>query len=297
MINRKFLSAVMAAAVSLSVMTALSAGVSAEWVKSSSGYSYKSDETGKKLTGWQTIGDSTYYFDKNGIACTGWKKISGDTYYFNSAKKGKMLTGWAKVGDGKYYFGTNGKMRTGFIKLNGDTYYFGNDGKMRTGKLKISGKVYDFGTDGILKNENSSKTESKLTAPMKDLKWGMSSDEAIEKGGFEKYFVLEPMLMVYDSEPYVYYIFDADDSLCAAGYAEEYSASALKTYKGYFTSDGWKLMGTYTENDATAVIYQKDEQIGAISYNDETIMTMIFSEEYGEMISDGDTSCLDGLLG
>ena len=101
MIKQRFISAVMAAAVAVSSVTALSAGVSAEWVKSDSGYSYKSDDTGKKLTGWQTIGDGTYYFDKKGIALTGWKKIGDDTYYFNSAKKGKMLTGWSKIGSSK----------------------------------------------------------------------------------------------------------------------------------------------------------------------------------------------------
>ena len=105
MIKQRFISAVMAAAVAVSSVTALSAGVSAEWVKSDSGYSYKSDDPGKKLTGWQTIGDGTYYFDKKGIALTGWKKIGDDTYYFNSAKKGKMLTGWSKIGSSKYYFG------------------------------------------------------------------------------------------------------------------------------------------------------------------------------------------------
>ena len=165
MIKQRFISAVMAAAVAVSSVTALSAGVSAEWVKSDSGYSYKSDDTGKKLTGWQTIGDGTYYFDKKGIALTGWKKIGDDTYYFNSAKKGKMLTGWSKIGSSKYYFGKDGKMRTGFVKLSGDTYYFGKNGKMRTGKLKISGKTYDFGTDGILKNgsKTSSSSDSVLT--------------------------------------------------------------------------------------------------------------------------------------
>lgn len=296
MIRRKILSAVMAAAVSLSAVTVLSVGVSAEWIKSESGYSYKSDDTGKKLTGWQTIGDGTYYFGSNGIARTGWKKIDGDTYYFNGAKKGKMLTGWATVGGSKYYFGSNGKMRTGFIKLSGNTYYFGTNGKMRTGKIKINGKVYDFGTDGILKSSSSSGSESKLNAPMKNLKWGMDTDEAVEKGGFKKYLVIDPMIMVYDSEPYVYYLFDSKDGLCAAGYAEEYSASALKTYKSYFTTDGWKLLGTYTEG-STAVIYQKGDQIGAIAYNDTAIMTMIFSEEYGEKIADGDVSSLDDMLG
>lgn len=49
MIKQRFISAVMAAAVAVSSVTALSAGVSAEWVKSDSGYSYKSDDTGKSL--------------------------------------------------------------------------------------------------------------------------------------------------------------------------------------------------------------------------------------------------------
>lgn len=297
MIKQRFVSTVMAMAVAFSSVTALSSGVSAEWVKSESGYSYKSDDTGKKLTGWQTIGDGTYYFDKKGIALTGWKKIGDNTYYFNSAKKGKMLTGWSKVGDSRYYFGKDGKMRTGFVKLSGDTYYFGKDGKMRTGKHKISGKVYDFGTDGILKNgSKASSSENVLTAPLKNVKWGMTRDQVIKNGSFKSYYSQDSLLMVADSEPYAYYVFNEDDELCAVGYAENYSASALKKYKGYFTSDGWEKMGTYTQTSGTSVIYQKDKQVGSVTYNDKIIMTLIFSDEYGKMISDGDTDCLDGIF-
>ena len=298
MIKQRFISAVMAAAVAVSSVTALSAGVSAEWVKSDSGYSYKSDDTGKKLTGWQTIGDGTYYFDKKGIALTGWKKIGDDTYYFNSAKKGKMLTGWSKIGSSKYYFGKDGKMRTGFVKLSGDTYYFGKNGKMRTGKLKISGKTYDFGTDGILKNgsKTSSSSDSVLTAPLDGLKWGMSQEQVIKKGGFKSYYAQDSILMVADSEPYAYYVFNADDELCAVGYAETYSACALKKYKGYFTSDGWEKMATYSEASGTNILYQKGTKVGSVTYNDETIMTLVFSDEYGKMLSEGNTDCLDGLF-
>ena len=68
MIKRKIASALMAAVLAASALPVMSATASAAWVKSESGYSYKDDTTGKKLTGWQTIDGSKYYFDKNGYA-------------------------------------------------------------------------------------------------------------------------------------------------------------------------------------------------------------------------------------
>ena len=186
-----------------------------------------------------------------------------------------MLTGWSKIGSSKYYFGKDGKMRTGFVK--------------------ISGKTYDFGTDGILKNgsKTSSSSDSVLTAPLDGLKWGMSQEQVIKKGGFKSYYAQDSLLMVADSEPYAYYVFNADDELCAVGYAETYSASALKKYKGYFTSDGWEKMATYSEASGTNILYQKGTKVGSVTYNDETIMTLVFSDEYGKMLSEGNTDCLD----
>ncbi|MBQ7782352.1 MAG: hypothetical protein IJ368_00115 [Oscillospiraceae bacterium] len=297
MIKRKIISVMAAAVMSFSAVTAFSVGVSAEWVKSESGYSYKSDETGKKLTGWQTIGDGKYYFDKNGYALTGWKKISGEKYYFNKAKKGRMLTGWATVGESKYYFGTDGKMRTGWKKIGGNTYYFGTNGKMRTGKLKISGKVYDFGTDGIMKGGSTSTSSSKSLYgdPMKGLKWSMSMDDVIDSGLFDNYIVLEPMLMVYDDEPYKFYLFDNDD-IIACGFADKYSASVVKNFKAHLKNEGYKLAVSEKEDGTNVLVYQKGDLIAAVAYNNDTVMLMMFSEELADEISEGDFSSLDDIM-
>ena len=258
MIKRRIASIALAAVISMSAVTAMSASASAEWVKSSSGYSYKDDSTGKKLTGWQTIDENKYYFDKKGIAVTGWKTIGEDTYYFNSSKKGKMLTGWNKIGDSRYYFGKDGKMRTGFVKLSGKTYYFGTDGKMRTGKLKINGKTYDFGKDGVLKSSaSSSGSASKVLAPLSGFKWGMSQDQVLEKGNFDKYFNVDSMIMVTDSTPYKYYLFDKNDKLCCVGYISE-DSSSVNTFKKYFKDDGWKFEVSSKEDGTVSSVYSQD---------------------------------------
>ncbi|MDY3793141.1 MAG: hypothetical protein SOZ56_11820 [Oscillospiraceae bacterium] len=290
MIKRKIASIAMAAVLAASALPAMSATASAAWVKSDSGYSYKDDTTGKKLTGWQTIDGSKYYFDKNGYAVTGWKKIGEDKYYFNASKKGKMLTGWNKIGDSRYYFGTDGKMRTGFVKLSGKTYYFGTDGKMRTGKLKISGKVYDFGKDGVLKtgsSSGSSSSSSKLMAPLDGLKWGMSQENVIKAGNFDKYVNVNSMLMVMDTTPYKYYIFDKNDKLVCVGYASDDGTKYLDTFKGYFKDAGWKFEVSSKDGGEYTYVYSKGDQYGGLFYTDEMVMTMIFSDDLSEQIEDG----------
>lgn len=303
--NKKLLSLTMAAVMSLSAVSAMSAGVSAEWVKSSSGYSYKDDSTGKKLTGWQTIGSGKYYFNSKGIALTGWKKINGDTYYFNAAKKGKAITSWATIGGSKYYFGKDGVMRTGWIKLSGKTYYFGNDGKMRTGTLKISGKTYNFGKDGVLKStaSASSKSNSKLNAPMKNLKWGMSFDEVSSRVSSDV-IALPPMLISYDLDTYkkdgfVYYLFSDDDELTAYGNMNVYSKTAVKEMQGMFTDDGWKYEdSTSMKKDGKTnyiYLYTKDNNVGCVMYNSSDCMTMVCSEELSVDTIDGTISTITGL--
>lgn len=290
MIKRKVLTIALAAVMSMSAMSAMSAGVSADWVKFSDGsYGYR-DSNKKQLTGWQTINGGKYYFDKNGKALTGWKKISGDTYYFNAAKKGKACTGWTKIGGKQYYFGSDGVMRTGWIKLSGKTYYFGTDGVMRTGKIKINGKIYDLGTDGVLKSTStaSSSSDSKLTAPVKGITWGMSSDQIVKKGGFDKYIQMGNMLMVYDEDPFAYYIFDENDGL--AGYGQmsyDASSSSVNKFKKYFTDDGWKYQAVYNEDGSKVYIYSKGDSIGAVVYNDEACMTMVLSDSLSDGVMDG----------
>jgi len=286
MIKRKFLSIAMAAAVAVSSMSALSVPVSAKWYKSDSGYSYKDDETGKKLTGWQTIDGGKYLFDKKGYAYTGWVTVGDNKYYFNASKKGKMLTGWNKIGDSRYYFGQDGKMRTGWVKLSGKTYYFGTNGKMRTGKLKINGKTYDFGKDGILKN-GSSASSDKLLAPLDGIKWGMSSDKVIEAGDFDMYVSVDPMIMVMDSEPYRYYLFDKNDKLICVGYISEDADSDESKFKQYFKDAGWKSMGTVKKNGEKTTVYSKGDQYGGLYSSGDAVMTMIFSDDLSDDIENG----------
>lgn len=289
MFKRKALTIALAAMMSMSAMTAMSAGASADWVKFSDGsYGYKDSSTSKQLTGWQTIGGGKYYFDKNGKALTGWKKISGNTYYFNAAKKGKACTSWTKIGGKQYYFGSDGVMRTGWIKLNGKTYYFGNDGVMRTGKLKINGTVYDFGTDGILKSTSgSSSSNSKLSSPMKGLSWGMDMDQVIEKAKLDKYLVMGSLIIVYDKDPFTYYLFDENFKLAGYGQISDYSASTVKSFRGYFTDDSWKYEAVYNENGSKVYIYSKDGSIGAVVYDKDACMTMILSEALSDGVMDG----------
>lgn len=265
MIKRKILSIAMAAVLAASALPAMSATASAAWVKSENGYSYKDDETGKKLTGWQTIDGSKYYFDKKGYAVTGWKKVGGS----------------------RYYFGKDGKMRTGFVKLSGKTYYFGKDGKMRTGKLKISGKVYDFGKDGVLKSGSSSGSSSKLLTPLNGLKWGMSQDEVIKAGDFNKYINVGAMLLVMDTAPNKYYLFDKNDKLVCVGYASEDVSKYRDTFKGYFKDSGWKFEISSKDGDAYSSIYSKGSQYGGFYYTDEIVMTMIFSDDLSEQMENG----------
>ena len=288
MIKRRIAAAALTAVMAVSALPAMSASASAVWVKSDSGYSYKDDTTGKKLTGWQTIDNAKYYFDKKGYAVTGWKTIGENKYYFNASKKGKMLTGWSKIGDSRYYFGTDGKMRTGFVKLSGKTYYFGKDGKMRTGKLKINGKVYDFGKDGVMKSGSASDSSSTLTAPMKGLSWGMTRDQVLKAGGYDKYVNVDAMLMVMDNDKYYkYYLFDKNDKLVCYGYASDKGSKYLEDYKQYFKDDGWKYEMSSKDGDESTYVYTKGDQYGGLFYNGSTLMTMIFSEDLSKQIDDG----------
>lgn len=113
--NRKILSAAMAVIISAASLAAASVPVSAEWVKDGKNYSY-TDDSGEKLTYWQNIDGSRYYFGKDGKMRTGWRKISGKTYYF----------------------GKNGVMRTGKRRIDGKIYVFGEDGALKQNQVNLS---------------------------------------------------------------------------------------------------------------------------------------------------------------
>jgi len=90
---------------------------------------YYLDEEGNKVTGWEIINDSKYFFDGEGaMQKDTWKKTQNATYYLSS--QGPVLTGWQEI--------------------NGSTYYFDTDGKMQTGKMYLGIAMCTFDTDGKL---------------------------------------------------------------------------------------------------------------------------------------------------
>ena len=106
------------------------------WIKSNGEYYYYI--SGKKATGWKTIGGKKYYFDENGVRQHGLVTVGADKYYLKS-----------------------GVMQKGLQTIDGKLYYFLSDGKMAVGTT-IDG--YTIGADGVVtkspsETEDNSKTE------------------------------------------------------------------------------------------------------------------------------------------
>ena len=106
------------------------------WIKSNGEYYYYI--SGKKATGWKTIGGKKYYFDENGVRQHGLVTVGADKYYLKS-----------------------GVMQKGLQTIDGKLYYFLSDGKMAVGTT-IDG--YTIGADGVAtknpsETEDNSKTE------------------------------------------------------------------------------------------------------------------------------------------
>lgn len=90
---------------------------------------YYFDEDGNKVTGWEIINDTLYFFDKEGIMQKDmWKETKKATYYLS--EQGSVLTGWQDI--------------------DGATYYFNQDGKMQTGKMYLGIAMCTFDTNGKL---------------------------------------------------------------------------------------------------------------------------------------------------
>ncbi|MCC8051757.1 MAG: L,D-transpeptidase family protein [Clostridiales bacterium] len=125
------------------------------------GYWYYYDADGVMQTGWQTIGEDTYYFITSssklpeGSAVTGLAKINGSRYYFDT--NGVMQTGWQTIGSYKYYFQTTGTgtevgaAAIGLTKIGKYKYYFDSNGRAQTGWVKINKKKYYFGSNYRMK--------------------------------------------------------------------------------------------------------------------------------------------------
>lgn len=127
---------------------------------------YCFDADGRLLTGWQTIGDNTYYLQTDGSAgekgrmYTGWQTMNNKVYYFQMGNTdgniGAMYTG-RKMMNGKVYyfhpdgdFGERGRMYTGWQTIGSNIHYFqmggdlGEKGQMYTGWRTMNNKVYYF---------------------------------------------------------------------------------------------------------------------------------------------------------
>lgn len=105
------------------------------WIKSGGEYYYY--VSGKKVTGWKSIGGKKYYFDENGVRQHGFVTIGANKYYLKS-----------------------GVMQTGLQTINGKLYYFLSDGKMAV-STTING--YTIGADGVAVKDPSQTGDNSET--------------------------------------------------------------------------------------------------------------------------------------
>lgn len=136
----------------LAILTA-TIPTSADFSTDKSGNTIYTDESGERVTGWQTIGDKKYYFDKKGVLKTGWLNMkSGKKYFFK--KDGSMATGWTEIDGEQYYFSAKGVMATGNKVIGNKIYEFDNSGVLlgnyENCGVIINGKMYSVDKNGYL---------------------------------------------------------------------------------------------------------------------------------------------------
>lgn len=146
---------------------------------------YYFDEDGNKVTGWENINESRFYFDKDGIMQKNmWKQSNKATYYLSA--QGPALTGWHEI--------------------DGATYYFRQDGKMQTGKMYLGIAMCTFDTDGklISKEVTSIDPDKPMVALTFDDGPGKRTDELLdaleEYNAHATFFVLGTNVERYPEE-------------------------------------------------------------------------------------------------
>ena len=252
--SKKGLALAMSAAMAVSAVTVLSAGVSADWLETVDGqYVYRDVISGKKVTGWQTIDGGRYYFNKQGAALTGWKRIGRDTYFFNGADHGKMMTGWAGINGRRYYFGSDGVMRTGWVTIDGDTYYFTDKGVCLAGKsYLIDGMVYSFDSSGRLTGVSSRAVN--VQSVTEGLEFGkFDLDDVMNAVSYDRQETDGINIAFAPNDSSMgFYLFDEKGklSVCMIMFTD---ISDMESARKFFTAAGWEqedsreITGTTTE--------------------------------------------------
>ena len=120
------------------------------WLADGGAKYYMNPETGKKETGWLTLGNDTYFFDERGKMKTGFVRVGTAVHYFDDQGR-QVKTGWATIDGKQYYFGAYNKLAFGVQSIGGKKYYFDtNTGVLRTGKIVQGGNTYFAYASGVL---------------------------------------------------------------------------------------------------------------------------------------------------
>ena len=99
--------------------------------------------------GWINSQDGYKCFLVNGVKVTGWQIIEGSTYYFDD--QGRMLTGAPVINGKKYLFDSSGRQMTGWLYFLGAAFYFdpADNGAAAVGLRNIEGTLYCFDENGV----------------------------------------------------------------------------------------------------------------------------------------------------
>lgn len=101
-----------------------------------------------------TVKGRTYYFGEDGQKVSGWQQI-GASYYFFDEKGIMQKDQWEKKGESKAYLLSDGKAAVGWVDLDEKTYYFTQEGEMVTGEQRIGASECVFNEDGVLESKKS----------------------------------------------------------------------------------------------------------------------------------------------
>lgn len=94
----------------------------------------------------------TYYFNAEGNKVTGWQSVNGSWYYFDELGK-LQRSRWQDNGESRSYLNEQGAAVTGWLTLEDKRYYFDENGLMETGQVVLGFTIYHFADDGALVSE------------------------------------------------------------------------------------------------------------------------------------------------